>query len=76
MTAVSLDEIRQLVELQLGKRGVGAEDRLVEDLGAESADIANLVSAAEAKYRISFKESEIARILTAADLFKLVRERL
>lgn len=76
MAPVSLDDIQQLVELQLGRRNVSAEDRLVEDLGAESADIANLVAAAEEKYRISIKESEIARIYTPADLFRIVQERL
>jgi acyl carrier protein len=48
----------------------------VEDLGAESADIANLVAAAEDKYGIVVKESEIARIFTPADLFEVVQKRL
>jgi len=76
MTPTSQDEIRKLVELQLGKRNVHDGDRLVEDLGAESADVANLVAAAEEKYGITIKESEIARIFTPLDLFELVRKRL
>ena len=70
------NEIIKLVELQLGKRKVEDTDRLVEDLGAESADVANLVAAAEEKYRINIKESEIARIFTPADLFELIQKRL
>jgi acyl carrier protein len=76
MTIITQDEIRKLVELQLGKRNVLNTDRLVEDLGAESADVANLVAAAEDKYRISVKESEIARISTPADLLKLIQKQL
>lgn len=76
MSPVTQDEIRKLVELQLGKRGVQDNDRLVEELGAESADIANLVAAAEDKYGIAVKESEIARIFTPADLFELIQKRL
>jgi len=76
MSSVTQDEIRKLVELQLGKRGVQDNDRLVEELGAESADIANLVAAAEDKYGIAVKESEIARIFTPADLFELIQKRL
>lgn len=76
MLPVTQDEIRKLVELQLGKRGVQDSDRLVEELGAESADIANLVAAAEDKYGIAVKESEIARIFTPADLFELIQKRL
>jgi acyl carrier protein len=76
MTTITQNEIRKLVELQLGKRNVQNTDRLVEDLGAESADVANLVAAAEEKFRISIKESEIARISTPSDLFGLIQKRL
>ena len=72
MASVSVDDIKKLIGLQLGKRVVGDSDRLVEDLDAESADVANIVAAAEDKYAITIKESEIARIFTAQDLFNLV----
>jgi len=72
MLSITQDEIRKLVELQLGKWDVQDNDRLVEDLGAESADVANLVAAAEEKYEIVIKESEIARIFTPQDLYELV----
>jgi len=75
MPAITQEEIRKLVELQLGKRGVRDNDRLVENLGAESADVANLVAAAEEKYGIAIKESEIASIFTPQDLFELVVKR-
>ena len=75
MASISQDDIRKLVELQLGKRGIQDNDRLVEDLGAESFDVANLVAAVEEKYRIIVKESEIGRILTPQDLFELIVSR-
>ena len=75
MTTITQDDIQKLVELQLGKRNVQVNDLLVEDLGAESADVANLVAAAEEKYGIAIKESEIARIFTPRDLFELVLKR-
>ena len=75
MADATLDEIKKIVGLQLGKRGVKDTDRLLEDLGAESADIANLVAAVESKYGITIKESEIARIFTPIDLFDLVRNK-
>jgi acyl carrier protein len=76
MPKITQDEIRKMIELQLGKGGVQDNDRLVEDLGAESADVANLVAATEEKYQIVLKESEIARIFTPADLFALVQKKL
>mgnify|MGYP001074908158 FL=1 len=68
-------EICKMVELQLGKRGVQPTDRLLEDLGAESADVANLVARAEERYGVFIKESEIARIFTPADLFAIVQQK-
>ena len=76
MPTITHEEIRKLVELQLGKRGVQDSDLLVEDLGAESVDVANLVAAAEEKYGVTIKESEIARIFTSQDLFILIQKRL
>jgi acyl carrier protein len=75
MPSVSMDDIKRLVELQLGKRNVNEADRLVEDLGAESADVANIVAAVEARYGIAIKESEIARLFTPQDLFELVKRK-
>ena len=69
-------EICEMVELQLGKRGVKLNERLVEDLGAESADVANLVARAEERYGVFIKESEIARIFTPADLFAIIQQKL
>jgi acyl carrier protein len=75
MSAPNLDEIKKLVGLQLGVRNVKETDRFVEDLGAESADVANLVASVEEKYRVEIKESEIARIFTPLDLLNLIQTR-
>ena len=75
MTEISMEDIQKLVALQLGIRLVAEDARLVEDLGAESADVANIVAAVEEKYHIVVKESEIAKILTSVDLFELVKAR-
>jgi acyl carrier protein len=72
MTNVVMDEIKKLVSLQLGVREVAEDSLLVEDLSAESADVANIVAALEDKYQITVKESEIAKIRTTVDLFELV----
>ena len=73
---VNIQEITRLVGMQLGKRNVQAEDRLLEDLGAESADVANIVTAVEDKYGIVIQESEIAGIQTPSDLYQLVQKHL
>jgi acyl carrier protein len=76
MSEVTLEDIKRLVGLQLGARNVREHDRFLEDLAAESADVANLIASVEEKYKITIKESEIAKIFTPNDLFKLVKNRL
>jgi acyl carrier protein len=76
MTDMTVEDIKRLVGLQLGKRNVGDHDRFLEDLAADSADVANIIAAVEEKYRITVKESEIAKIFTPNDLFELVKKKL
>ena len=71
--AVNIDEIKTLVSLQLGIKGVNPEDRIVETLGAESADVMNVVVAIEDKYQLFIDEGDLAEIHTVADLFHLVQ---
>ena len=73
---MTIDDIRDLVALQLGLRSVAAGDRLIEDLGAESADVVNLVAAVEDKYGIEIAEEEIADLRTVGDVFELARSRV
>jgi acyl carrier protein len=68
--------VLMLVELHFGIRDVKETDLLVEELGAESADVANLVAAVEEKFGVMLKESEIARIYTSQDLSLLVEQKL
>jgi acyl carrier protein len=76
MTDVTMEDIKRLIGLQLGARKVGEHDRFMEDLAAESADVANIIAVVEEKYQITIKESEIAKIFTPVDLFELVRKRI
>jgi acyl carrier protein len=73
---VTLEEISTLVSLQLGKRKVHAADRIVEDLGAESADVANIIATLDEKYQIEIDEADIPAVRTVTDLFELVRRYL
>lgn len=76
MSILSMDEIKKLVGMQLGKRNVNDKDRFVEDLGAESADVANIVATAEEKYGVTIKEAEIASLFTSEDLLVLIQKRM
>lgn len=76
MSTVSMEEITRLVSLQLGVRDVAENSLLVEELGAESADVVNIIAVLEEKYQIVVKETEIAKIRMPADLYALVEIKL
>ena len=76
MSNVLMDEIIKVVSLQLGIRDVTVDAMLVEELGAESADVINIIAVLEEKYQIAVKESEIAKIRTPANLLSLVSGKL
>ena len=68
----TMNDIRELVALQLGMSSVQANDRIIEDLGAESADIVNIIVAMEEKYKITIEEEELRDIQKVSDLFDRV----
>jgi len=72
---VELRDIQSLVAQHLGRRRVSPDDRLLEDLGAESLDVVNIVAALEDRYRIRIAESELPDLRTVQDLHRCVHER-
>lgn len=74
--SLSIDEIKDLVRVQLGLKQVKLEDRIIEDLGAESADIVNIIAALEDKFQILIPEEEIGDIRTVEDLFVLTQSKI
>ena len=72
---VTIEAIEKLVAVQLGRRTVSADDRIIEDLGAESLDVVNIVAALEERYQITIEEVELPDLVTVADLYTCVRQR-
>ncbi len=67
-----LDEVGRTVGLVLGRRRVDADQRLVEDLGAESADVLNIMVTLEEKYGVKIDETEMTAVATVRDLYHLL----
>ncbi len=70
---VEADTVKKLVAVQLGAVSVSGKDRIVEDLGAESMDIVNIIAAVEERYGIHIEESLLPDIATVGDLVGLVQ---
>lgn len=69
---IELDGVRRTVGRVLGQRDPNPDDRLVEDLGAQSIDLLNIVVTLEDEYRVSIDEAATAGVSTVRDLYELV----
>lgn len=68
---ITLEDVCRTVGLVLGRREVKPDDRLEEDLGAESFDILNIVVTLEEKYGISIDEAATSGVSTVRDVHDL-----
>jgi acyl carrier protein len=62
------DQIRELIARQLGVHEVGLNDRLVEDLRAESIDLVSIIAVIEETYGVGVDEQRLPLLRTLADL--------
>jgi acyl carrier protein len=69
---INLEDVGRTVSLVLGRRNVKADDRLIEDLGAESMDILGVMVALEEKYGVAIDETAVAAVSTVRDLYEVV----
>jgi acyl carrier protein len=76
MSAMMIDEIMTIISVQLGIQEIPSEAHIIQDLGAESADIVGIVAALEDKYGIMIEEGELAEIQTVVELTDLVQKKL
>ncbi len=67
-------DVVDLIADQLGLSAdeITADSRIVEDLGAESADIANIMAAAEDRLGIKIEEDKIQQIEKVSDLYAVL----
>ena len=70
-----VDEIRTIISVQLGIPEINSEAYIIQDLGAESADIVGIVAALEDKYGITIDEGELVDIQTIGELCDLVQKK-
>ena len=71
-----LDEVKEVVAEQLGvsKDEIKEDSKFVEDLGADSLDVVELVMALEEKFDIEIPDEAAESIATVADAVKYIEE--
>jgi acyl carrier protein len=73
---VTTEEIAELVGAQLGVEKVSGKHHLIQELGAESVDLVNILSVLVDKYKVDIVETDLVDVKTVADLVQLVQSRL
>jgi len=69
----TMENILKLVKLQLGIHAVSPTDRFMEDLGAESMDLMNMVTMAEDTFGVELPEAHIADVRSIQDFYDVIR---
>jgi len=69
-----IDEVKEVVveQLSVDAGEVKEESRFVEDLGADSLDVVELVMALEEKFGIEIPDEDAEKIVTVADAVKYI----
>lgn len=60
--------------LNVDPKEINPETTFVDDLGADSLDLLQIVMAVEEQFNLSFDEEELAEIITVNDALNKIRE--
>ena len=76
MSAEILEQVKEVVaeQLNVNKDEIKEDSKFVEDLGADSLDVVELVMALEEKFGIEIPDDEAEKIVTVADAVKYIEE--
>ncbi|MDD2980419.1 MAG: acyl carrier protein [Hespellia sp.] len=73
---MEFDKIQEIIVdvLNVGKEEVKPETRFVDDLGADSLDIFQIIMGIEEEFDIEINETEAAKIVTVQDAVDRIKE--
>ncbi|MDX1810044.1 MAG: acyl carrier protein [Sulfurospirillaceae bacterium] len=71
-----IEEVKEVVveQLNVNPDEVKEESKFVEDLGADSLDVVELVMALEEKFDIEIPDTDAEKIVTVSDAVKYIEE--
>lgn len=73
-----IDKVKEIMVEQLGLSDVNEikeDSKFIEDLGADSLDIVELVMALEEEFDLEIQDSDAEGILTLADAVKFIEDK-
>ena len=75
---MTIDKVKKLVSAQLNKPvdKIQENSRLIEDLGADSLDIMEMLLALETEFGISIPDEDTPRMATIKGVVEVIEEKL
>ena len=69
------EKIINLIADKLGKKKeiIKMESRLVEDLGADSLDVVELIMTFEEEFGVSLPDEDVSKLKTVGDIIKYIK---
>jgi acyl carrier protein len=76
MATFSEDRVKEIIakELEVDAKQLSAEAKFIEDLGADSLDIVELVMALEEEFGLDIPDEEADKLKTVGDAMKYLQE--
>ena len=73
----TLEKIKKLLaeQLNIDVAKISTESKVIEDLGADSLDVVEMLMNLEEEYNISVSEEEAANLRTVGDIIKVIDEK-
>ena len=71
---MSFDKVKKLLteQLNIGAESIKLESRVIEDLGADSLDVVEMLMVLEDEFNITVTDEESLTLKTVGDIVKLI----
>lgn len=71
---MTLDKVKQLLaeQLNIAAEKIKAESRVIEDLGADSLDVVEMLMTLEDNFNVTVTDEESVNLKTVGDIVKLI----
>lgn len=72
---MTIDKIKSLLanQLNIEEEKIAADSKLVEDLGADSLDMVEMLMTLEDEFGVSISDEDALQIKTVSDIVKLIK---
>lgn len=73
-----LDKVRKMLaeQLNISVEKITPESRVIEDLGADSLDVVEMLMLLEDEFDVTVSDEESVNLRTVADIVKVIEEKL